>query len=413
MKSLKLAAIISVLVCFVFTIPTKAQNGFFNLKQPDGTTFSVKEMGACWLSWYETPEGYMVQRGKDKYYHYVTIDANGDFVQLPQRAGKDRTDSVPVRPYENPAIRAGIVEKVQAYNRAADENRARFLEMQRKALGLSGSKKNSLNKLNQLVDPLTIEIGVILVEFSDLTHYTGGGDGYTVEDFENMLFSDDYYITDPQTNEPLSPDDEEVFGSLRDYFEYQSHGILTVTGHVVNPTNPDGTPRWLNLGVTVGSYPKYFNSIDDSVYRDAINAAIDSSWNVEQDMHIVILAGSPDDSGYHGWGGTGFHRGWFTRSQFDPSFHDHFDNNWYGAAGFFERKSGSFTHIGIFAHEAFHVLGWGIPNMAGSGTSIWSHTDGSANDWSLMYTGNRTGPQYKGESPGGSGCGCENHDGMG
>ena len=145
MRSLKLVAI--VLVFLVLNNQTEAQNRFFDLKQPDGTTFSVQEMGACWLTWYETPEGYMVQKGNDRYYHYVTIDAKRDFVPLPQRAGKDRTGSVPVRPYENPAIRAALARKVQAYNRAADKNRARFLQMQRKALGLSNSSKNSINTL--------------------------------------------------------------------------------------------------------------------------------------------------------------------------------------------------------------------------------------------------------------------------
>ena len=143
-------------------------------------------MGVCWLSWYETPRGYMVQMSADRYYHYVTIDAIGDFVQLPQKAGKGRTDSVPVRPYEDPVIRAALVKKVLAYNRAADKNRVRFLA---------------------------------------------------------------------------------------------------------------------NLGVSIGSYSG--SAIPRPLYRDAINAAIDSSWNVLQDMHIVILAGSTNN---------------------------HFDNNWYGVA---------------------------------------------------------------------------------
>lgn len=394
MKSLKLAAII--FICLMLNNQTEAQNRFFNLKQPDGTTFSAKEMGACWLTWYETPEGYMVQKGKDRYYHYVTINKNGDFVPLPQKAGKDQTGSVPVRPYENPVIRAALVEKIQAYNKAADKNRARFLRKQREALGLAGGKQNSLNKL-ALADPFTIEIGVILVEFSDLTHYTGGNrpDGYLADDFVTMLFSNDEYIS-PVTD---SPDDEEVFGSMCDYYEFQSHGILAVIGHVVNAENPDGTPSWIDLGNTIGSYQTFGGpSIHYDVYIDAINAAIDSSWDVEQDMHIVILAGSPDDASYHQWGGSGTHQGFFSESDFDPSFHNHFNNNWFGAAGYFERKSGTFSHIGIFVHEAFHVMGWGIPNIIGQGSTNSSHSD--SGDWSSMGTGYRTGPVRKSASPG-------------
>ena len=107
MKSLKLALML--LVCFVFVSEIQAQNGFFNLKQPDGTSFSVKEVGGCcWLSWYETPQGHIVQKGNDGYYHYVNINANGDFVPLPQRAGKDQTNAVPIRPYENPVVGAAF-----------------------------------------------------------------------------------------------------------------------------------------------------------------------------------------------------------------------------------------------------------------------------------------------------------------
>jgi len=402
MKALKLFAII--LVCLILNTKTEAQNGFFELKQPDGTSFSAKEMGGCcWFKWYETPEGYIVQMGKDKNYYYATINTNGDFVTLPQQVGKDRTDSVPVRPYENPVVKAALVEKIKAYNKAADENRARFLEMQRKALGLSGGKNNSLGKIT-LANPLTIEIGVILVEFTDQTHYTGGG-GYTVDDFETMLFSDDEYIS-PATQ---SPDGQNVFGSLRDYFEYQSHGILTVNGHVVNEENPDGTPVWIDLGNTIGSYPTISGpSIHPDIYIDAINAAIDSGWNVLQDMHIVILAGSPADAGYHQWGGTGVYRdygSYFDEYDFDASFRNHFNNNWFGAAGFFERTSAGegntgFSHIGIFSHEAFHVMGWGIPYIESSGDIIWPHPGSSANDWSSMQTGYRAGPLRKSECPG-------------
>lgn len=397
MKTLKLAIII--LICLILVTQTKAQKGFFNLEQPDGTTITVKEMGGCCMfSWYETPEGYMVQKGKDKFYHYITMDTKGEFVQLPQWAGKDKNDSIPVRPYENPTIASAFLEKVKAYNMAADKNRARFLEKQRKALGIDSDGNISLGKA-ALASPLTIEIGVILVEFTDQTHYTGGGGGYKVDDFENMLFSDDYYHTEDNSVE--SPDDENVFGSLRDYFEYQSHGILTVTGSIVNDENQDGTPVWIDLGNTIASYPTYSgNAIHADIYIDAINAAIDSSWNVEQDMHIVILAGSASDAGYHQWGGTGYPRSHIAKSSFNSSFHNHYDNNWFGVAGYFERKSSTFSHIGIFCHEAFHVMGWGIPEIESSGSQVWVHPDSSAQDWSSMRTGYRTGPSYKGSCPG-------------
>ncbi len=377
------------------SISSNGQSRFLNLRQPDGTRFQAREVGQCWLTWFETPEGYMVQRGGDGYYHYVTIDNEGEFVKLPVKAGIDRTDSVPVRPYRNPAIRAKLEQRIEAYNQASEENRARFLQKQRAALGRGGKNATLLSTSSYNVD-----IGILLVEFTDLQHYTGGGDGYTVEDFENMLFSDDYYHTGQ--NDVESPDNEQVFGSMRDYFEYQSHGILQITGSVINPSDVNGIPTWLNMQVSVNSYPVYANVAPHyTLYRDAINAAIDSSWNVDYDMHIIVIAGSEQDGPYIT--GTGFHRGFFSESQFDPSFD--FDN-WFGAAGYHERNSAewrdseeaTFTHIGIFAHEAFHVMGWGIPNIFDEGSTIYLHS--GSGDWSSMNLGYRTGPLRKTESPG-------------
>lgn len=71
--------------------------------------------------------------------------------------------------------------------------------------------------------PTTISLGVILVKFTDRTNYAGGNrpNGYLKSDFEDMLFSDDFFISD-EPHEQFTPDGEDVFGSLRDWYQENS-----------------------------------------------------------------------------------------------------------------------------------------------------------------------------------------------
>ena len=84
-------------------------------------------------------------------------------------------------------------------NAAIRKNRQRFLEFQGKVPGNSSSNNVGLNKTLQT----TIDMGIILVEFNDLRHYSTPPYGpYRKSHFENMAFSSDFYYTDPygQTN---------------------------------------------------------------------------------------------------------------------------------------------------------------------------------------------------------------------
>jgi hypothetical protein len=78
--------------------------------------------------------------------------------------------------------------------------------------------------------PAPISIGVILVEFTDRTHYTGGTrpNGYLKSDFEDMLFSDNFYVSPPKFN----PENESVFGSLKDWYQENSHGLVQIAAQL-------------------------------------------------------------------------------------------------------------------------------------------------------------------------------------
>ncbi len=352
----------------------ESQSYFRNLKQPDGTTFQAIERGDEWLRFYETPEGYIVRRGADGYYYYFDINVLGNFVGTNLRVGIDRPANVPIRPYTNPVVLRALNKKIDAYNKAAERNRQRYLQRQRSALGSNALGKGSPGVTSsQQQQQVTLNVCVLLVEFNDVQHY-GGSNGYTVSDFETMLFSDDYYHT--AQNQIKSPDNEDVFGSLRDYSQFQSHGLLQVTGQVINP-NTNGQPQWLNMGNSSTYSPGGYWDIKP-LLRDAINAAIGLGWNANYDIIALIIAQDPfaPNVGFE-WGYAYFQSGTFgySSSEFDPSF-DY--ANWLGGYVMHEREDAEyddpsysrFAHIGTHCHEMFHVIGWGLPNILGQGNAI-------------------------------------------
>lgn len=138
--------------------------------------------------------------------------------------------------------------------------------------------------------PATISLGVILVEFTDRLHYTRQPDrpnGYLKQDFENMLFTDDFYL-DPL----LHPENEAVFGSLKDYYQENSHGLVQITGQVINPADGNGVLTWLNLGSTSN-----YHDNERKMIVDAINqAATVKNWNCNYNVIAVASSRNEEDT---------------------------------------------------------------------------------------------------------------------
>ncbi|MFQ5605058.1 MAG: FlgD immunoglobulin-like domain containing protein [bacterium] len=244
--------------------------------------------------------------------------------------------------------------------------------------------------------PVTVSIGVLLVEFNGGTHHTSPT--YTVTDFENLLFSDDYYSIDID-DQRRSPDGELVYGSLRDWYQENSHGLVQITGDVINPDN-NGVPVWLNMG-NFADYDSGFET--DNLIVDSIHSAVSSGWNCRYNIICVIAAGD----GYHNiawFGSPNF--GTATQSRITanrlPSSTPLFDYNiFWGGYTTMERWLGdiasqpnAFTHVGPHAHESFHVIGqacdgrWFDQNLGLS----------PMGDWCVMHRLG-IGPNRKGECP--------------
>ena len=171
-------------------------------------------------------------------------------------------------------------------------------------------------------------LAVILVEFTDVKHdsfldpstgtMTPFDTVYTWQDFYNMLASDNYYITlDPfdPLSQPRSPDNEPVFGSLRDYFYNMSNGayrpIIEILNDMIAPNQP---PEWYMMPHT----KQYYISLDPynrgnsfgPLTNDAIALASADSKNVTRNANrriCVIYAGNKRD-GLSAWAYQGSDR---------------------------------------------------------------------------------------------------------
>lgn len=256
--------------------------------------------------------------------------------------------------------------------------------------------------------PATISVGIILVEFTDRAHFSGATrpNGYLKPDYENMLFSDNSYL-DPQDH----PDNENVYGSLKDWYQENSHGLIQITGQVVNAADANGVLTWINLGNKSG-----YENNERKMAIDGITAAVGNGWNCNYNVLAVVgpqnqingsvtppVPGLSRGRAYHGSTNFGCSSNLRIQASELPSGSPHFNySNFMGAYTTAEQWDGdisgapvTFRHIGIHAHELFHVLGFVF-------LGIWQDQDKidtgfATGDWSMMHR-NDAGPKRKGES---------------
>ena len=215
--------------------------------------------------------------------------------------------------------------------------------------------------------PSSIFLGVILVEFEhdrhDSTVY--GNYGYTKAEFDSMLFSRNYYYTAPPNN-TTSPDDENVYGSMWDYWDEMSYGQFDLNGEVLNETNAYGEPVWVELPgyrseysiTTVPDRIAFKNIVFDSAYAHGI----DTTTSLTRRIAIVYAGDEGFGSKAIGYGGSVY----FTS----------------------EKRGGYFSHIGVHCHEFGHLLG--LVHIPGPTLMYWYRT--------LMGYGSRNGDVIAGET---------------
>jgi hypothetical protein len=230
------------------------------LIQPNDVTFTGRIWGDEFIWWAETEDGYRFIETGDGWYCYAALDQNGEYTPTNYKVGIDSPPGYSYQLERTQARLDEIKEQIGQLNEQIELNRQWFAQKQAEAQG----------------QPVTLKIGIILIEFTDTTHYktdslSNRPNGYFTADFDSMMFSYNYW-NDPQRH----PEEEEIFGSFRDYWYQMSKGKFRIEGKVVNPdTTGDGVPEWIMADTTRTYYadPTIFSWGHDTLANEAIYKA--------------------------------------------------------------------------------------------------------------------------------------------
>ncbi len=165
---------------------------------------------------------------------------------------------------------------------------------------LWASSVEAAGSRNTWRSPTTLD--VVLVTFQDATTGTGvyhlhdrpygtnpgepADSSYTLRDFER-LFSGGYGVLPDfvGTNQTVGGGHvlPEVFGSVRAYFDSVSNGMFQLNVRMINPTDEDGYPRWIELPETKAHYAEISSTLSRrrTFFNGLYATAMDSvrCWN--------------------------------------------------------------------------------------------------------------------------------------
>jgi M6 family metalloprotease-like protein len=362
----------AVFVCFPCTMQgAPLDTGFIEWLQPDNTTFVARAWGDEFFWWMETEDGYRIVQSSGDWFYYATLDEQGEFAPTSERVG---IDDPTAESYQLDRSASRIAEIQQQVAEATEQialNAQWFEDKQAQNPGA----------------PVVLRIGVIFVEFQDFRHYAAGTrpNGYLKSDFDSMLFSQNWYNI-PQRH----PESDSLYGSFRDYWYQMSRGQLIVQGTLINPPDANGVPRWILLDSNRIRYAYHINPY--LLASEGFQKAIDSN---------TINPGQwPDPEGYDKY--------IYVFAQNEPAgyriTHGHAVGGTYIqcperiATELFRGENHSFAHMGTYAHEFGHNIGFQDEYCSRGSCGIYSGNTCLLN-FDLMAWGLYNGPDRKGACP--------------
>jgi M6 family metalloprotease-like protein len=216
---------------------------------------------------------------------------------------------------------------------------------------------------------VTWNLKILLVEFQDVHHKTPG---YTYTNWNNLFFSSGIYVSPNM----YSPDGQQVFGSMKDYYSIMSDGQFTLNGYVVNQdANGDQVPDWLTLPLAKSVYDNQgfanWTMFLNAAFTAANNAGLDITTSSTTKLAIIYAGHTYRNGGLNPQAGGNLY---INGELFAP-----------GAPYQNERLDAKFSEIGINVHEFAHLLG--MPDLGLNGF------------FDVMNAGTFTGPNYRAACP--------------
>lgn len=219
---------------------------------------------------------------------------------------------------------------------------------------------------DKVVCPTTLK--VVLVQFNDVKahQYWDGSDWqpydnrYKMSDFKDLLTSLGTYSGQRGT------DQEQVFGSYRDYFYENSRQNYSPTVNILNDTDLDGYPVWIEVSGNKTSYSKF----------GFISAANDAATAAGLDISDVSAGGA-------------VRLCYIYAGNIDPDI-EVFANDLHGHTMVVPERMDKtnkqeypevlMTHMGYYAHEFGHLMG--------------AHHTITSHHYSLMHSGYKAGTRH-------------------
>ena len=284
MKRFLFVVILILVVKLLFATPVDSTP--IRVVQPNGDSITIIQYGDEYGTWYETLDGYVVEKNSSNYWVYVNTNTNGNLVLTNQIVNKTSSPTGinltnVFNTIENNRINAYRILHGDSiyYPDLEDEETVTALQ-QEVEYDTIRAKAPAKNKG-------TINILTILIQFQDVKFEQPIA---VTQDYFYRLMNEENFI------HPNNPNN--VTGSVKKYWEDVSYGQLKINSTIIGPYTVDNNldyykTKWNNNNSLDASNTKYL--IKEAIKEAAknINLSIfDNDNNNYADFVHIIYAGS-------------------------------------------------------------------------------------------------------------------------